>query len=174
MNHCAVPPAEQEAFHDQIITFFQQLFATVDFPPRWYCGIWSEFHGWLYIISDLTIWLAYFIIPVILVWFIKKRPDVPFLPVFYLFGAFIICCGATHLIDVAIFWWPGYRLSALLRLLTAIVSMATVYALIRDLPKALDLKPQGSATKELNDIKTLLDAKDVEIERLKGQIEQLK
>jgi PAS domain-containing protein len=46
----------------------------------------------------------------------------------------------THLIDVAIFWWPAYRLSALIRFGTAIVSMGTVFALVKFIPRALELK----------------------------------
>ena len=137
---------------DQLIEFFQLLFNTSDWPPRWVCGKWSDFHGWLYIYSDITIWLAYFIIPLIIVLYVQQRPDVPFLPVFWLFGSFIILCGATHLIDAVIFWWPGYRLSALLRFFTAIISVITVLALIRDLPKALSLKPQDHIDASNNEI----------------------
>lgn len=174
MDHCAAHPEVQQSIGEQIGYFFSYFFSTGDFPPRWHCGIWSDFHGWLYIMSDLTIWLAYFIIPVILIWFVKKRPDVPFLPVFWLFGAFIICCGATHLIDATIFWWPAYRVSAVLRLITAVVSMATVFALIRDLPKALDLKPMKKSEEKMDELRSKLDRKNAEIASLKAQIEQLK
>jgi hypothetical protein len=125
---------------NQLNEFFTNLFDTSDWPPRWVCGNWSELHGWLYIVSDMSIWLAYFIIPLMIIWFVEKRPDVPFLPIFWLFGAFIILCGATHLLDVAMFWWPAYRVGALVRILTAAVSLATVFALIRVLPNALNLR----------------------------------
>ncbi len=125
---------------EQVTEFFKKLADTSDWPPRWLCGEWSSFHGWLYIYSDIAIWLAYFAIPVILIWFVQRRTDVPFLPVFWLFGAFIVLCGTTHIIDAVIFWWPAYRISALVRFFTAIVSLLTVYALLRDLPKALQLK----------------------------------
>jgi len=125
---------------DQFTEFFIKLFQTDDFPARWHCGRWSGFLGWLYISSDATIWLAYFIIPVILILFVQKRPDVPFLPIFWFFGAFIVLCGTTHLVDVVLFWSPLYRLSALIRFLTAVVSMVTVFQLIKILPSALNLK----------------------------------
>jgi light-regulated signal transduction histidine kinase (bacteriophytochrome) len=51
-----------------------------------------------------------------------------------LFIAFILLCGTTHLIDAVIFWSPVYRLSALIRLITAIVSIFTVYALYKAIP----------------------------------------
>ncbi len=161
---------------NQIGDFFFKLFDTSDWPPRWVCGTWTEFHGWLYIVSDLTIWLAYFLIPVIIIWFIQKKPDIPFLPVFWLFGAFILFCGATHLLDALIFWWPGYRLSALIRFGTAVVSMITVFALIRDLPKLLNIATPGSTdtTKNNTNLQEVIDKRDKEIERLNAEILRLR
>ena len=127
---------------NQVKEFFIGLFLVDDWPARWECGNWSSFHGWLYITSDIAIWLAYFVIPAIIIFFIQKRHNLPFIPVFWLFGAFIILCGSTHLIDAIMFWWPGYRLSALLRMLTALVSLATAFVLIRDLPKLVEERPK--------------------------------
>ncbi len=127
---------------EQVIEFINKLFSADDWPARWVCGEWSSFHGWLYITSDIAIWLAYFVIPAIIIFFIQKRHKLPFLPVFWLFGAFIILCGSTHLIDAIMFYWPAYRLSALLRVLTALVSLATAFVLIRDLPKLIETKPE--------------------------------
>jgi len=94
---------------EQVVDFFRRLTDTSDWPPRWLCGQWTDFHGWLYILSDLTIWLAYMAIPLILLWFIFVKNGVLLSGVFVLFGAFILLCGATHLIDALIFWVPGYR-----------------------------------------------------------------
>ena len=44
---------------NEMLEFFQNLFEISDWPPRWVCGKWSDFHGWLYIGSDIAIWLAY-------------------------------------------------------------------------------------------------------------------
>ncbi|WP_262899000.1 hypothetical protein [Fibrella rubiginis] len=40
---------------EQLYDFFRRLTDMSDWPPRWYCGRWSDFHGWLYIGSDLMI-----------------------------------------------------------------------------------------------------------------------
>ena len=127
---------------DQVSEFFAKLLSTAGFPPRWRCGDWSEFHGWLYIASEITIWLAYFIIPTILILFVQRRRDMPFLPVFWLFGAFIVLCGTTHLVDAIMFWAPAYRVNALVRVATALVSMLTVFHLIKILPLALSLRAE--------------------------------
>ncbi|MES2387418.1 MAG: HAMP domain-containing sensor histidine kinase [Bacteroidota bacterium] len=60
--------------------------------------------------------------------------------IFWLFTAFILACGLTHLMDAVIFWWPAYRLSAVIRFSTAIISWVTVFALVRIIPKALQMK----------------------------------
>lgn len=162
---------------NEIVEFFSNLFETDSWPPRWYCGTWSNFHGWLYIFSDLAIWLAYFFIPVIIILFVQKRPNIPFLPVFWLFGAFILLCGLTHIIDAIIFWWPAYRVSALIKFLTAVVSIITVFALIRDLPKLLDLTTRMKANPTKADVASIqeqMDLKDMEIEALKREIKHLK
>lgn len=134
---------------NQIAEFFNELFSTADWPARWYCGIWTDFHGWLYIVSDLAIWAAYFVIPILLILFVKKKPSLPLPKVFWLFGAFILFCGLTHLIDAIIFWWPAYRLSALLRFITAVVSWITIFAIYKYLPVALSLKTAKDFEKEL-------------------------
>ena len=120
-------------------SFFQHLFDTTGFPPRWHCGQWSEGHGWLHILSDLATFGAYAAIPLTLVYFTRRRKDVPFIPVFWLFAAFIISCGVSHLIEATIFWHPWYRLSGLVKAITAVISWMTVIALIKVIPTALTL-----------------------------------
>ena len=158
---------------DQVSDFFAKLFSTAGFPPRWRCGDWSAFHGWLYVASDITIWLAYFIIPTILILFIQRRRDVPFPPVFWLFGAFIVLCGTSHLVDAIMFWAPAYRVNALVRLATAIVSMITVVHLIKILPQALSLK--GALAFELERSRRIeaereLESARAELEALRRQL----
>jgi len=125
---------------NQVTDFFSKIFNTVDFPARWHCGNWTDFHGWLYIMSDLAIWAAYFAIPVMLIRVMIKRKDIALTGVISLFLAFVFLCGLTHLIDAVIFWWPAYRLSALLRLATAIVSIIAASILNRIFPVLLGLR----------------------------------
>jgi PAS domain S-box-containing protein len=125
---------------EEQINFMKELFNTDDWPARWRCGVWSDFHGWLYILSDLAIWFAYFAIPVILIWYIYKNNLRIFKRIFILFSLFIFACGSTHLIDAIIFWKPVYRISALARLNTAVISWVTVFAMIKVMPRYLQFK----------------------------------
>lgn len=93
----------------------------------------------LNILSDLIIVLAYYSIPVILVYFIRQRQDLPFNRIFVLFSIFIVACGTTHLMEIWTLWHPTYWLSGLLKALTAIASIYTALELVPLVPKALAL-----------------------------------
>jgi len=125
---------------EQVINFFRNLLATEGFPPRWQCGSWDGFTGWFHIISDLMIWGAYFAIPLIIIRFVRSRSGTRFPRVYLLFASFILACGSIHLIDALLFWHPVYRLSALARFITALISWTTVFALLRLLPVAFTLR----------------------------------
>lgn len=144
---------------DQLEAFFKHLFESTQFMPRWVCGQWSPLHGWLYIVSDIIIFLAYMAIPLAMVYFVRKRwGDLPFRGVFWLFIAFISLCGMTHLVDAIIFWVPYYRFNALLLAVTATVSVVTVAAMVKVLPQAL-------AYKSPLELQVAVDSKTAELEK---------
>ena len=131
------------------MNFFTELFDTSDFPRRWDCGSWTPGLGWLHILSDLGVWSAYLAIPCILVYFVLHKKNIPFRAIFWLFGAFILACGTTHLMEAIIFWWPVYRLAGLIKLFTAIVSWATVIALVPLVPRALAMRSPEELEQEI-------------------------
>ena len=154
--NCSQHPVNTQlkaGFFNQLADFFYKIFNTTDWPARWHCGQWTDFHGWLYIFSDVFIWAAYFAIPVLLFSIVKKRKDIPFSRIFWLFIAFIMLCGTTHLVDAIIFWWPAYRLSALIRFATAIVSVFTVYALYKTIPFIYKLRTLEQLEAEIEERK---------------------
>ena len=142
---------------NQVAEFFVKLFDSSDWPPRWHCGQWTAFHGWLYIISDLLIWSAYFSIPIFILRFISKKQDIRFVRLYFLFAAFILACGATHLFDAIAFWVPLYRLNALIRFITAVISWVTVFYLVKYLPVIFSLKPQNILEAEITQRKKAED-----------------
>ena len=155
-----------------MFTFLTHLFDTSDFPPRWHCGQWSPGHGWLHILSDLGVWSAYVAIPCVLVYFTIRRKDLPFHRIFLLFGAFILACGTTHLMEAIIFYWPAYRLAGVIKLFTALISWGTVLALVPIVPKVLAMRsPEESErlvqerTAELARVNAALQAEIAERKR---------
>ena len=153
-------PAVNTSVANQMTDFFSGIFDTRDWPARWHCGTWSDFHGWLYIISDLTIWASYFAIPVMLISVLRKKRNLPFQNIYLLFGGFIILCGLTHLLDAVMFWWPAYRLSALMRFFTAVISFVTVYYLANALPQIFNLRT-------VRDLEVEMDKRKAVEEKLK-------
>lgn len=119
--------------------FLRSLFDASGFPRRWSCGTWSDALGWTHVLADLATWGAYTAIPLVLAYFVLRRKDTPFPKIFLLFACFIFACGTVHLIEAMIFWWPIYRFSGAVKVATALVSWATVLALIPATPKALAL-----------------------------------
>ena len=114
-----------------------RLFDTSGFPPRKECGTgWSDGLIWLHAGSDLFIWLAYVSIPLVLLYFTRRR-DLPFPRLFVLIALFILACGTTHLIDALMFEYPVYRFAGVMKLVTAVVSWATVIALIPIVPRVM-------------------------------------
>jgi chemotaxis family two-component system sensor kinase Cph1 len=140
---------EHMSIGNQVIEYFTKLFQTGDWPPRWHCGRWTDFHGWLYIVSDLMIAAAYFAIPFLLFKILVNRRDFPFPSLIWLFITFIILCGTTHLIDAVLFWWPAYRVSGLLRFTTGVVSIFTVVILYKISPLILSLRTQEQLETEI-------------------------
>lgn len=134
--------AQTQSLGDQAKEFFSSLFDSTDWTPRWQNGNWSSLHGWLYIISDVIIWFSFFMIPLTLVYFNYRRNIMSgqLRSVLFLFITFILACGITHLIDAAIFWWPVYRFSVLIKLITAVFSLATLFALIKITPYVMEFK----------------------------------
>ena len=122
-----------------MMEFLNNFFSTSQFIPHGHCYLWKPGLVWLHLVSDVLIGLAYYSIPVMLVYFVRKRRDVPFGWMFLMFGTFIIACGTTHLMDVWTLWHPTYWLSGLIKAITAFVSVLTAIELVRLIPQALVL-----------------------------------
>lgn len=125
------------------------LFEARTFIPHGHCYLWKPGLVWLHILSDSLIAVAYYSIPIMLVYFVHKRRDVPFQGIFLMFGAFIVACGTTHLMEVWTLWHPTYWLSGSLKALTAIVSLYTAAELFPLIPQALAL-PSATQLEDLN------------------------
>jgi PAS domain S-box-containing protein len=122
-----------------MMNFFRNLFDGTEFMPHGHCYFWKPEIVWLHVLSDSLIALAYYSIPITLVYFVRKRRDVPFPWMFLMFGAFIVACGTTHLMEVWTLWIPAYRLSGAIKIITGILSIGTAILLVPLTPKALAL-----------------------------------
>ncbi len=131
-----------------------EFFNSEYFMPHGHCFLWQPEILWLHVISDSLIAAAYFSIPFVLIYFVRHRKDFPFKSVLVLFGAFILLCGTTHLINIWVLWNPNYAFSGLVKMLTAITSVLTFCVAVKIIPQALQLvSPQQlmRVNEQLND-----------------------
>ena len=125
------------------------LFDPSGLTPHGFCLVWEPWLIWTHAASDVAIGLAYFSIPLALAAFARRRRDLAFRPVFWLFAAFILLCGTGHWLDLLTLWVPAYRAEGLVMAATAAVSVLTAIALWRLLPRALAL-PSPAQLQEAN------------------------
>ncbi|HEY8932449.1 MAG TPA: hypothetical protein VIM44_03960, partial [Rariglobus sp.] len=86
--------------------------------PHGQCYMWQSGLIALHAIADSLIALSYYSIPLLILYFVRQRRDVPFPAIFLMFGAFIVACGTTHLIEVWTIWQPHYWLSGFVKAFT--------------------------------------------------------
>jgi signal transduction histidine kinase/CheY-like chemotaxis protein len=110
------------------------------FMPHGHCYLWQPRLVALHVASDSLIGLAYLTISLTLAYLVyRTRSLIPFHWMILAFGGFIIACGATHLMEVWTLWHPTYWLSGNVKLVTAVVSVATAIALPPLVPRVLAL-----------------------------------
>jgi PAS domain S-box-containing protein len=115
------------------------LFTASGYIPHGHCYLWQTGLVGLHILSDSLIAIAYYSIPLTLLYFVRQRRDFPFKGIFLLFGAFIVACGTTHILEIWTLWYPTYWLSGSIKAVTALVSVYTAMTLVPLVPQALAL-----------------------------------
>jgi PAS domain S-box-containing protein len=138
------------------------------FMPHGYCYLWDPRIVWLHVISDGLITASYYCIPVVLVYLIRQRRDLPFNWIFWMFGLFILGCGTTHLLEIWTVWHASYLLAGIIKALTAGVSVATAVMLIPLLPKAIALP----SSEQLNSVNYELRLQVVERQRAEQKLRE--
>ncbi|ACB51228.1 two-component sensor histidine kinase [Crocosphaera subtropica ATCC 51142] len=123
--------------------------------PHGYCYLWQTPLVGLHLVSDGMIALAYYSIPLTLVYFVQKRHNFPYNWVFLLFGMFIVSCGTTHLMAIWTLWHPDYWVSGIIKAITAISSIYTAIVLIPLLPKILALPSTEALEEEIKQRQTV-------------------
>ncbi|HVY07505.1 MAG TPA: ATP-binding protein [Burkholderiales bacterium] len=146
----------------------QGTLAKQGFLPHGLCYTWNPSLIGLHVVSDTLIGIAYFTIPVTLVYFIQKRRDLPFNWMFLLFGLFIVACGTTHWMDVLTLWQPVYWASGVVKAITAAASVPTAIALALMIPQALAVP----STRDLAEAKGALELEVIERKRVEAELRQ--
>lgn len=122
-----------------MLDYLDKLLRVQGLPPHGFCLLWDPTLVWTHVVADLLIGLSYFSIPVVLAAFVIRRGDVRFRWAIWMFAAFIMACGATHLFAIVTLWVPAYGIQGLIKLVTAVVSVVTAITLWFLLPRAIAL-----------------------------------
>lgn len=150
--------------------------------PHGHCYYWTPSLVAMMVGSDGVIFLAYTVISVTLAMLLRRRPDLPFRPVLWLFVAFIFCCGLSHAVAAANTWAAAYWLESGVKAVTAGISAWTAWLLVPLLPRALALRsPEelaaanaalSEANTALSEANVALAAKNTELDALNAAYRQ--
>jgi len=124
------------------------FFSRDGFQPHGYCLMWEPGVFWTHVGSDIGIAASYFSIPAALIYLAAKRSDLVPPRMLIVFGAFIICCGFTHLFGIWTMWDPVYGTEALVKLVTAGVSVLAAVAVWQAVPVALTMPTVAQLTEK--------------------------
>ncbi len=138
---------------------------TGPFMPHGGCYLWTTSLILLHSLSDGAIVLSYYSIPFILLYFVQQRQDLKFKWIFVLFGAFVLACGTTHLMEIWNIWHANYWLSGFVKALTALVSVLTTILLVKLMPQALALPSTEDLRKARDELEIRVKERTAELEQ---------
>jgi PAS domain S-box-containing protein len=151
---------------EESMEWLKSLFSSGDFMPHGYCYLWNRELVLLHLVSDISIAVAYFSIPVTLVYFVRKRRDLPFHWMFLCFGLFIVACGSTHVMEIWTLWHATYWLSGIVKAVTAVASVPTAILLVQLVPKGLALP----SPETLHQVNQALVSRTAELARMNADL----
>ena len=147
-----------------------ESFFAGDYAPHGYCLLWQPELIWTHVISDALIAAAYFSIPIALITFLRRRPDVEFGKMFWLFALFILSCGLTHLMSIWNLWHDDYAAEAVIKAITAAASVPTAILLWPLLPRALAIPSPSMLQRKNDELAAALAERDAVLEQLRAEV----
>ncbi len=127
------------------------LFTQDSLAPHDNCLVWTPFLTWLHAISDVSIGVAYYAIPLAIAVLVVRHKDLAFGWIFWLFALFIFASGTTRLMEVWVLWHPDYGLLGLLKAFTALVAVVTACLLWLMVPRLLAI-PTPTQYRRVSDL----------------------
>jgi signal transduction histidine kinase/ActR/RegA family two-component response regulator len=122
--------------------------------PHGLSTMWDARLALLQALSDGLIALACFTIPLALLAYVRRRKDLRFGSLFWLFSLFIFSSGITHVLSIFTIWTPAYWLEGWLKAATALLSVATAIVLWRTIPQALEIPSPAALENAKHDLET--------------------
>jgi signal transduction histidine kinase len=113
----------------------QDMFDPDQLTPHGFCLAWEPPLMALHVISDGIIAASYYSIPLAIVLLLRRRRDLAFSWVAWLFAIFILACGTTHVMNIWTLWYPSYLTDGVIKAITAAASLLTAAVLWPLLPR---------------------------------------
>lgn len=122
-----------------LFLFASQLLLGFEYVPHGHCYLWQTPLIGLHVAADALIAIAYYLIPIFIIHFVRKIDEIPFKKVLILFGVFAIACGTTHLVEIWTLWHPNYWISGVFKAGVGLISLYTALSLFPIIPDIMDL-----------------------------------
>jgi len=152
---------------DMLRPFFDGSYA-----PHGYCLLWQPELIWTHVIADALIAASYFSIPLALITLMRKREDIRYGWIIALFATFILACGATHIMSIWTLWHGNYGAEAMVKVITAISSVATAIVLWPLIPKAVALPSTASLAAANAHLAGAIATRDAALTEMRAHIAQ--
>jgi PAS domain S-box-containing protein len=123
-----------------VAEFWSRLFDTQDFHQPWEHALWNTGLGFALMAAHLATALAYFTIPVLVLFFLMRLKEVRWSRLWFLFFVLLVIGGLVHFLSASTFWWPAYRFHVVVNVAMAAISWVAVIALIPIIPRLLQSK----------------------------------
>lgn len=114
-------------------------FSTEGFLKRGECGDWPVELLWTMNCSDLVVGMCFLGIALVMAYVLWQRKDVPIRWLWMTLAVTTFFCGSTHLVTVAMTWWPAWWIDALMRAVAAVLCLATLIGFLVSVRKVLTL-----------------------------------
>lgn len=156
-----------------VLDVFQSLVDSA-YMPHGQCYLWQPGLVWLQAGSDVLIGIAYSIICVLLIWFVRNREDLPFKWMFALGSMLFGMCAMTHFFGVYTIWHGIYWIDGFFNFATGVGSIVTALLLIPLIPLALELPTPTELQKANEKLKEEIAHRKTAEAELEEAYEQLK
>lgn len=108
------------------------------FLPLGQTYLWTPEILWTQVLSDALMAIAFFSLPLMVLYFFWfRRKDYVFQSIYVLLAFFLLATGLNHILNIIVTWNPVYQLQAVVKFVTAVSSVSVSFFLWPLLPRAL-------------------------------------